>query len=1261
MDEDIAAIGNHSIAAAGIVNSIITTGPNSPIFSGTYEKLRDAIILPLEVFDRVHINQFVGRDWLAEKIDSILRDNDRGYIVLEADAGLGKTAFLAWLIKERNYVHHFTELAPGQEGIEKGLKNLAAQLILAYQLSPDEVIPNASARPDYLYRLLSKAAEKIKEEERIVVVVDALDEAGSQLSQNTLGLPQVLPKGVFIIVSKRPVRVALHIDQSTTQRWLLKIIADSNENLEDMRHFLDESTTWFGINKALKDSGYSPENYSLALMEKCQGVWIYLNFVVHEIENGERSPLNLDTLPDGLQQYYSRYWLKWREKDEWYDVYLPLLTTLAVAQEAVNLDGLIEWSGIKIHNYKFKLRNILKEQWRPFLVVTNEGPAESYRFYHATVREFFNGKTDLDKLLADEKSFVCELADATKDRHKHVSLLFLDSWGGLDRGLCELETKKDIDRYWRNHLVFHLEMAGLIEELHSLLKLETGLKQNLWYEIKDSSGDISGYISDVLRAWRCAEERWGYRENLQDGKIVGLQNRYALILATINSISANVPSNLLIKLIKNDLWTKEKGLAYARQVPDPSQRIKILILLSNFFMEQRDVLGILGEALQAFGEIDYDEGRAEAIHNIITILSTPQDMLSIARDMDDLGSRADALTDIASVLTGPLQTDVLKEALDVCEQIVDEWYRAFVLSNIVPLLPDLLQENVLRKVLDIIRKIDKNSEEIKNYSCASTLINIVQYLSDPQQAIAIAENIKNKKNRVIALCGIASYLSSPVRNGIMIEAIETAREIKDNHDRSDAISRVIPLLADNQKALGMLSEISNECDRSNALSNIASKMEDPQEALDIARELGYEKARIRAFSEIAPLLTNTKRDEVLREALVLTRNIHDGGRCANALSTIAVHFPKDIKDSYLKRALAIARGETNDCSREYAISNIAPILSDPQESFRLIKEIKCEYYRAYSLRYTADVHLSDHYTERCCQEALAIAKEVQDEYRRMHALCGILPLISGPLKDNLLKEAIEECQEISDDKKRAKTLSIIAPLFPDSLKERFLREALEVSRRIPDEWARSGIISAIVSLLSDSTEALAISREINREDCLADALSSIAPRLANPQDALTLALDIQIPEYRYFALSNIAPLLPEHFRYDLLEDAIKMAHEIEDPWARATAISYIAPLLSQHPGEEMILEITFESIAKNVDDDCCRANSFSRIVEMISEEETTKSYPLWCRTLHTLARRTREDLLMDISSLMPLVMKLGGQDALIETAEAIKDIQKWWP
>ena len=139
-----------------VIKSIITTGNNSPVFLG-YERLRDAVIQPSEVFRRVHIESFVGRMWLIDNVDAILNDknNSCGYLVLEAHAGLGKTAFLAWLVKERNYIHHFVELAPGQEGIEKGLKNLAAQIILAYKLSADEAIPDAAGRPDFLYRLLS--------------------------------------------------------------------------------------------------------------------------------------------------------------------------------------------------------------------------------------------------------------------------------------------------------------------------------------------------------------------------------------------------------------------------------------------------------------------------------------------------------------------------------------------------------------------------------------------------------------------------------------------------------------------------------------------------------------------------------------------------------------------------------------------------------------------------------------------------------------------------------------------------------------------------------------------------------------------------------------------------------------------------------------------------------------------------------------------------------------------------------------------------
>ena len=126
------------VVGRDVINSIIVTGDQNQFFTGDYERLRDAYIEPWSVFERVNLNHFVGREWLLAEVDAFLRDHDRGYFILEAEAGLGKTTFLAWLVRQRGYIHHFTQLEPGMDDVGRGLKNLAAQLVLAYYLSASE-------------------------------------------------------------------------------------------------------------------------------------------------------------------------------------------------------------------------------------------------------------------------------------------------------------------------------------------------------------------------------------------------------------------------------------------------------------------------------------------------------------------------------------------------------------------------------------------------------------------------------------------------------------------------------------------------------------------------------------------------------------------------------------------------------------------------------------------------------------------------------------------------------------------------------------------------------------------------------------------------------------------------------------------------------------------------------------------------------------------------------------------------------------------
>ena len=160
-----------------MVSAFATTSRPSQVS----RRLRDAFIEPSSVFNRVQLQRFVGRKWLDDQVDRFLQKNDRGYFVLEAKAGLGKTAWMVHLAREHGYIHHFVELAPGQDGMTPGLKNLAAQVIRDWKLNPygaDEVLPGAATRPDFLHSLLAEASrgrDKLAPGEKIVLLVDGFD------------------------------------------------------------------------------------------------------------------------------------------------------------------------------------------------------------------------------------------------------------------------------------------------------------------------------------------------------------------------------------------------------------------------------------------------------------------------------------------------------------------------------------------------------------------------------------------------------------------------------------------------------------------------------------------------------------------------------------------------------------------------------------------------------------------------------------------------------------------------------------------------------------------------------------------------------------------------------------------------------------------------------------------------------------------------------------------------------------------------------
>ena len=443
--------------AATSVAEFLVTGDRNTFFCGAYQSLETAYIDPRPVFQRVQPDRFVGRAWLLDDLDAFLRKEARGYYVVEAKAGMGKTAFLAHLVRQRAWVHHFVELAPGASGVARGLRNLASQVIRTFELDGDaagRMLPDDAAHADFLATLLWNAAAKLAPGEKIVLVVDGLDEAGTPAGGNVLGLPNGLPNGVFIVCSHRPVRVQLHVEPP---RGIGRILPGDEHNLADVQAFLRTVATSDRMRALLGASGQRENNFVEALVAKSGGVWVYLHYVLSQLEAGDRS-LDLDALPEGLANYYADFWHRFKDEheDSWYQHDLPLLTALAASQAPLTLDVLAQFAGLAGPEPPTTLR-----QWKPFLDV-QPGEPDRYRLYHKSLEDFLHGRVHGDDLLEAEQDFVDELGAATKLAHQRIADRYLAAWGGLEPGLPRLGEgpSRDLDeRYGLRHLIQHLLIA----------------------------------------------------------------------------------------------------------------------------------------------------------------------------------------------------------------------------------------------------------------------------------------------------------------------------------------------------------------------------------------------------------------------------------------------------------------------------------------------------------------------------------------------------------------------------------------------------------------------------------------------------------------------------------------------------------------------------------------------------------------------------------------------------------------------------------
>jgi hypothetical protein len=309
---------------------------------------------------------------VTQALDRFLARYTRGYFVIRAGPGQGKSAVAAHLVKSRHLPHHFVTRTGGRADPHLILRSLLAQLPAAAR---SEAMPGTL--PELTKCLEDSLARLTAQHQRVVLVLDALDELTPEAG---VALPflvtEGLPDGAWVVVTSRP---GDRLDR------LLGGLSPVPYEVHDLGALsLPEMAE---ILRARRPGLTDGEVERIA--EAAQGNPLYLRAVTDELE---RNPaFDLRDLPTGIEGFFRGATAGLGENRN--PVLRDVLGLLSVARKPLSLRELAAV-------VTARQREVFEHGIRPvqqFLLETDG----RYSFYHARFQEFVTRELLFEDELVD--------------------------------------------------------------------------------------------------------------------------------------------------------------------------------------------------------------------------------------------------------------------------------------------------------------------------------------------------------------------------------------------------------------------------------------------------------------------------------------------------------------------------------------------------------------------------------------------------------------------------------------------------------------------------------------------------------------------------------------------------------------------------------------------------------------------------------------------------------------------------------------------
>ncbi|WP_433270812.1 BTAD domain-containing putative transcriptional regulator [Actinosynnema sp. CS-041913] len=847
--------GSPVVAVQGTTLTPVLAGPAAVSVENAVREHR-------QVTDRVLSEGFTGRAWVLAEIDKRLAEMSGGYVWIAGDAGVGKTALAAFLVRERGWVGHFAGVSRGAT-VRVGLQNLVGQLVRRWTLAdiaPGAMVPEWAFTPEGFDVVLRAAAERARVAgSPLVLVVDGADEA--EIDGQPWGLPFVLPDGVFVVGTYRTGHPPPRAGGNSA---VVRLAADDPRNRLDVEAHL----------RAVLPPELTSDDVIAALSDRCQGIWVYLRYAVEELRNGVHDVRDLATLPSGLSRYYTDTVDRWSRSRDWDAGLLRLLGVVAIIGEPLDAADL----ALAADADETAVRRWCHGTLRPFLAVERAGStARRFAVHHTSLREFLNGRP-LDDLGSEEDWHWSETlgAAAATARHQIVDH-HLGRFGGLDAGLPRLAADHELltagSGYAVRHLAGHLLDAGRIEELCRLLATgdRTG---NLWFAAHEHADAVDDYLADIaaLRAHLARRTDEALAAGRSAPTLVG-EAWCALVISSITSLTANIPADLVVALVKAGMWTPARAVAHARRLHAPPARALLLAALVPLLPDGLRPPAVAWALAAARDPVTHITG--DVLTRIAPHLTDVADAVSVASRVRHGGWRAAAQAAIARRLDGKPRRSLLQDALDSAMSVAGEHDRAEAVRRILPELPDDLVDDAVSAAAGttlpremrrphigaLLKHATANGSEPAR---VDELVALIPTGSDDDLAevLTAAAGISDLDARAVLLTAVAARLPVGERPPVLAAALTAARTITTapDDDASAAASR--------RTRAGVLAGYALPDERTTAVGH--SPPPPPTRTLSEILAMEDPFRRARALASAAPGLAAAEVDVALSAAELLS-------------------------------------------------------------------------------------------------------------------------------------------------------------------------------------------------------------------------------------------------------------------------------------------------------------------------------------------------------------------------------------------------------